>query len=149
MPSYYPPVGFHFRVEFDGISSDADDTRFQEVSGLNSELGVEELIEGGENRFSHRLPGRAKYSNLVLKRGLLVGSELISWCKNAIENFEFETKTVNVTLLNEEHEPVSETFSFINAYPVKWSISDFKSTDNSIVIETLELAYQYFRRVSS
>ncbi len=146
MPSYYPPVGFHFRVEFESISSDSDDTRFQEVSGLNAELGVEELVEGGENRFSHRFPGRAKYSNLVLKRGLFVNSELIDWCKNAIENFEFETKTVNVTLLNEEHEPVADTYSFINAYPIKWSISDFKSTDNSIVVETLELAYQYFRR---
>ncbi len=58
MPSYYPPVGFHFRVEFESISSESDDTRFQEVSGLNAELGVEELVEGGENRFSHRFPGR-------------------------------------------------------------------------------------------
>ena len=147
MPSYYPPVGFHFRVEFESISPDSDDTRFQEVSGFNAELGIEELVEGGENRFSHRFPGRAKYSNLDLKRGLFVNSALIDWCKNAIENFEFETKTVNVTLLNEKHEPVADTFSFINAYPVKWSISDFKSTDNSIVVETLELAYQYFRKV--
>jgi phage tail-like protein len=32
------------------------------------------------------------------------------------------------------------------AYPLKWSSSDFRASDNSIVIETIELAYQYFER---
>ena len=93
MAQYYPPAGFHFRVEFnlDGIKD--SDVRFQEVSGLSAELGVEEVTEGGENRFPHRLPTRAKYSNLTLKRGLLTDSRLIDWCKNAIENFDFEPTT--------------------------------------------------------
>ena len=147
MAVYYPPVGFHFRVEFslDGVQD--GDVRFQEVSGLSAELGIEEVVEGGENRFSHRLPTRAKYSNLILKRGLLTDSRLIDWCIDAIENFEFEPTTVNVTLLNENHEPVAESFSFVRAWPVKWAVSDFKAQDNSIVVETLELAYNYFSRV--
>lgn len=146
MPSYYPPVGFHFRVEFSFLSTESKDARFQEISGLAAELGVEEVVEGGENRFAHRLPARATYSNLILKRGLLTDSELIDWCKDAIENFEFKPATVNVTLLNEEHEPLADTFSFINAWPVKWSVSDFRAQDNSIVVETLELSYNYFTR---
>lgn len=147
MPSYYPPVGFHFRVEFDFLKPDSNDARFQEVSGLNTELGIEEISEGGENRYSHRLPTRGKFANLILKRGLLNDSELIDWCKDAIENFTFEPTTVNVTLLNEEHQPMGDTFSFINAWPVKWSVSDFKAQENSIVVETLELSYSYFKRI--
>ncbi len=147
MTTYYPPVGFHFKVDFVGlIPSDGSDVRFQEVSGFTSELGVEEVIEGGENRFAHRLPTRAKYANLILKRGLLTDSELIGWCEDAIESFIFNPATVNVTLLNEEHQPLSDAFSFVNAWPVKWSVSDFKAQDNSIVVETLELAYNYFTR---
>lgn len=146
MTSYYPPVGFHFKVEFGIAAKNDEDTRFQEVSGLNAEMGIDEISEGGENRFSHRLPNPVKYSNLVLKRGLLTNSKLISWLKNAIENFEFEPTTVNITLLNERHQPVGDTYSFINVWPVKWSISDFKSQENAIVIETLELAYSYFSR---
>ena len=148
MPAYLPPVGFHFRVEFGFLAPDSTDVRFQEVSGLTAELGTEEVSEGGENRFSHRLPTRAKYANLILKRGLFTDSELIEWCENAIENFEFEPTTVNVTLLNENHEPVAETYSFVNVWPVKWSVSDFKAQDNSLVVETLELAYQHFTRIS-
>ena len=145
--AYYPPVGFHFKVEFGFLPQESDDARFQEVGGLASELGIEEVAEGGENRFSHRLPARAKYGNLVLKRGLLVDSQLIDWCKDAIENFSFEPATVNVTLLNEKHEPLGDTYSFQRAWPVKWSVSDFKATDNSVVVETLELAYSYFTRI--
>lgn len=149
---YYPPVGFHFRVEFSFLPIGSNDARFQEVSGLSAEVSMEEITEGGENRFAHRLPNRAKYSNLILKRGLLTDSLLIGWLKNSIENIQtrpgfFEPATVTVTLLNEEHEPVGDTYVFVNAWPVKWSVSDYKAQDNSLVIETIELSYNYFTKI--
>lgn len=141
--AHYPPVGFHFRVEFGLSGLSANDSRFQEVSGLAAEIGTEELEEGGENRFVHRLPVRAKFNNLVLKRGMMSDSKLISWIRNALEAFQFEPTDVMVTLLNETHEPLA-AWSFRGAYPVKWSFSDLKATDNAFVIETLELAYRYY-----
>lgn len=148
MSTYYPPVGFHFKVEIAGITDgNGSEIRFQEVSGLNQELGTEEITEGGENRFSHKLPARGKFNNLVLKRGMLLDSKLVDWCRDAIENFDFVTREVLVTLLNESHTPLI-SWSFIGAYPVKLSVSDFKAQDNSIVVETIELAYQYFRKVA-
>src|SRR5437762_6521961 len=81
---YNLPVSFHFSVDF----SKYDDIRFQEVGGLTAEMGVEDLAAGGENRFTYRLPTRAKYNNLVLKRGMIKDSKLIDWFKNAIENFK-------------------------------------------------------------
>ena len=144
--AYYPPVGFHFNVKFVLSEVNENDTLFQEVSGLTAELGVEELMEGGENRFSHRLPTRAKYGNLILKRGFLKDSELIKWFEKAVEGFEFEPVNVLVTLLDEKHLPLLG-WDFIRAWPVKWSVSDFKSMDNSIVVDSMELAYNYFKRV--
>lgn len=145
MAVYYPPVGFHFKVEFPGAGKGDADTRFQEVGGLSAEITLEELAVGGENRFNYRLPGRAKYSNLILKRGMLKDSGLISWFTKAIEDFDFKPIDVNVYLLNEKHE-ISSSWIFMQAYPVKWVISDFKAQESSIVAETIELAYQYFRR---
>ncbi len=145
MAGYYPPVAFHFKVEFglDGLGD--NDARFQEVTGLTMELGVETLAEGGENRFEHRLPNRGKFPNLVLKRGMLSDSGVIDWVKNAIENFQFKPTDVLVTLLNENHEPLG-AWSFARAWPVKWAVSDLKATDNSLVVETLELAYSHFTK---
>jgi phage tail-like protein len=144
MATYYPPVGFHFSVKFFGIGNDSD-SQFQEVSGLTAEVGVEELAVGGENKFTYRLPTRSKYGNLILKRGMLKDSDLVDWFRKAIENFEFNPVNVSVNLLNENHEPLS-TWDFIHAYPVKWAISDFKALENGLVVETIELSYQYFSR---
>ncbi len=145
MNNKYPPVGFHFDVRFEGLESEQD-IGFQEVSGLNATIGEFTFEEGGENRFVHRLPQRITYDKLVLKRGVLKGSKLIEWFRNALELYRFEPKGVLVTLLDENHEPL-ESWSFINAYPVKWSVSAFNSTQNEVAVETIELSYQYFRRM--
>lgn len=149
--AYALAAGFHFRVEFGTPPLDVDDTRFQEVVGLGAEVTTEEVVEGGENRFSHRLPVRAKYANLVLKRGLLNQSSLIAWIKHSIEHIEADgehrPKTVNVTLLDEKQEPLADTYSFVNCWPVKWALSDLKAQDNAIAVETLELSYNYFSRI--
>src|SRR5882724_5970575 len=145
MANYYPPVSFHFKVEFQGVGKGDADTRFKEVCGMNAEIAIEELPVGGENRFTYRLPNRAKYGNLILRRGMLKDSGLIDWFRKAIEDFEFKPVDVLVYLLNEDHE-VSVSWVFTQAYPVKWMISDMKAQENALAIETIELAYQYFRR---
>lgn len=142
---YSPPVGFHFRIEFqDNPDLNGQEAYFQEVSGLSVEIESMSKKVGGENRFEYRLPVRSKFQNLVLKRGMLNNSTLIQWVKDSIETMEVTTATVLVMLLNEEHEPLA-TYRFVHAWPQKWSITDFNAEDSKLVIETLELAYQYFR----
>lgn len=145
---YYPPVGFHFKVEVSGLSSNGDDVRFTEVGGLSMEIGTEEVPEGGENRFAQKYPTRVKYPELVLKRGLLTSSEILGWIEDCVENLEIEPKDVFVKLLNEEHEPLM-TWHIVKAYPTKWSVSDLNSTNNAVVVETLQLAYQSFSLIRS
>lgn len=141
---YYPPVGFHFRVEFQGIPGVQNlDGLFQEVTGLSRELESEPIKSGGENRFTYKLPTRAQYPNLVLKRGLLIDSGLITWVNDAIYNLDIKPATVLVTLLNEKHEPL-QTYQCVNAWPQKWSVADFNAQESRILIETMELFYQYF-----
>ena len=140
---FYPPVSFHFKVEFPLISSGGAETGFQSVSGLSVEMETETFKEGGENRFEHRLPVRSKYPNLVLKRGMMTDSNVVKWCQDVFLNMIVQPTNVVVKLLNERGEPL-RTWNVVNAYPLKWNVSDFKSDDNSVVIETLELSYQYF-----
>lgn len=150
---YDIPLGFHFKVEFGsgpngddlGISPEGYDVRFQEVTGLTAEVGVETYDEGGENRFSHRLPIRSKFGNLVLKRGMLRDTKLKEWFESALLNFDFSPINVTVKLLNANNE-VLESWEFHSVWPIKWVVSDFKASENALVIETIELAYQYYER---
>lgn len=144
MANYYPPVGFHFKVEVLDLPPNAHDVRFTEVSGLSVELGTEEIAEGGENRFLQKFPTRAKYPELVLKRGLLVNSEIVKWIRDCIEDLNIQPKNIDIKLLNEKHEPML-TWHVINAYPTKWAVSDLNASNNAVVIESLQFFYQYFR----
>ena len=143
MSVYYPPVGFHFKVEFLGLPPSDRDTRFTEVSGLSLEMGTEEVAEGGENRFVQKYPMRTKYPELVLKRGMLVNSAVVEWVRRCIENYQISPKNLDVMLLNDVHQPLI-TWHVIGAYPTKWSISDLNATSNAVVTEALQLCYQYF-----
>lgn len=144
MASFYPPVGFHFKVEFQGIGADPIDTYFQEVSGLSFDIEKEAVKSGGQNRFTYQLPTRANYSNLVLKRGLLTNSKLIDWVNDTVETMEVTLATILVTLLNENHQPLI-TYNCVNAWPQKWSVSDFNAQESKLVVETLEIVYQYYK----
>jgi phage tail-like protein len=142
MAIYQPPVGFHFRVEVVGMAG-ANDMRFTEVSGLAAELVSEEVPEGGENRHVQRYPVRAKYPDLVCKRGLLVRSAIWDWVRGAIEDLAVTPKDIDVALLNEEHEPLM-TWHVRGAWPLEWQVSDLNASANAVVVETLTFAYRSF-----
>ncbi|SEC21564.1 conserved hypothetical phage tail region protein [Tenacibaculum sp. MAR_2009_124] len=143
MANYYPPVGFHFTVKFSDIANKKHDHRFQSVSGLSVDLETEEVAEGGENRFKHKIPVRTKYPNLVLKRGMLIDSGVIKWCRKAIENFDIQPVDLTISLLDEKQQAL-QTWKISHAYPIKWSVADLNAEENKVIIETIELSYHYF-----
>ncbi|MDN3643361.1 phage tail protein [Lutimonas halocynthiae] len=149
MSNVYPPVAFYFKLSFSGVSNSAD-AAFKEATGISMEMDTEEITEGGNNSYKHRVPTSVKFSNLVLKRGLVPqDSEVVQWCMETLSgglSDLIETKTIILSLLNENGQPL-KTWNFVNAWPVKWSASDLNSMNNEIVIETLEFAYSYFKTV--
>ena len=147
MSDNYPPVSYYFSLSFSDVTGQTE-ASFKEVSGISNEIPIEETKEGGVNSFKHRLPGTIKYSNLELKRGLISkDSALFNWCKATVESGlgnPIETKTILVSLLDENSKPL-KTWSFADAWPVKWDISDFNSVNDELVVETLEFAYRFIR----
>lgn len=150
---YYPPVSFYFEVKVLGTPRspwvDTEiDASFQEVSGLDRELELQPLAEGGENRFTHQLPKRGKHPNLVLKRGLVSQkSSLADWAEKTVgSDFSqpVQPRTLVVTLLGAQKALVVWTLS--NAFPVKWATSSFNASEGKIAVETLEMAYASVER---
>ena len=136
-------LGFRFAVFFlaGGVVPNPLDIRFQKVSGLSAEVSTVTRAEGGQNLYTHRLPERIDYGNLTLERGLVVGSPLNLEFNAALSLFKFYPSNVIVTLLGETKVPLA-AWLFIKAYPVKWSTSDLDATsEDSVVIDTMELAY--------
>ena len=76
--------------------------------------------------------------------GMMTDSEVTDWCIAAFQNREFKPSDLSIILMNEKSEPL-RTWSVSHAIPKKWSISDLNSNENSIVVETLELTYRFFK----
>lgn len=141
--SYYPPPAFHFVVRVAELPPSAHDMCFSDVGGLSVESVTEEVPEGGENRFVQKYPARAKYPELVLKRGLLVRSEVFDWVRRCILDLDIQPKDLDVILLDTEHQPLF-AWHVVRAYPTKWAIADLNASANGVAVETLQFFYQYF-----
>ena len=138
-------TAFSFDVSFKG-NIEVKDMGWQEVSGLSRELGVEEVSEGGENKFTWRLPKPAKYRNLILKRAVCLDSDgniVRKWARDAIEDFKILPCNVIITLKDEKFNPI-RSWNIVGAYPVKMETSQLGANKSELAIETLELAFNYF-----
>lgn len=146
---YYPPPAFSFSVAIASprpVATQSNiDAAFQEVSGIDPKVDIEEVREGGVNSYVHQLPGPTKHSNLVLKRGYVTqASALADWAAQTVGSTlgtPIQTQTLNVFLLGPAQQ-VLVTWTFMNAWPVKWEVGAFNSTNTSSVLtQTLEISY--------
>ena len=147
----FPAVSYNFSVNV-GLFMGSD-SLFSDVDGISMSLETSPLKEGGNNSYTHNLPGQTEFKPLVLKRGLIsMSSFLFVWCQaTIIGNYTLKIKPmpVMVQLLNEKGMPLVMWF-FNNAYPKKFEVSSLNakaSGDGAIMVETIELAYSEFTRV--
>lgn len=141
-----PPLSYRFGVFFfaGGVIPNPIDIRFQKVSGLSADVTTTDINEGGQNLYTHRIPQKINYNNLVLERGMAIGSPLNIEFNLTLSRFKFSPCNIMVTLFNEDSLPLAGWF-FTKAYPVKWAVSDFDAEANAVVIDTMELAYTRFQ----
>jgi len=120
-----------------------DELGFSEADLPAGELEVIEYREGSERVSSARkLPGRVKYTNVVLRRGVTGRLDLFEWWKTARDG-ALQRRNVTITLLDEQRNPV-QRWRLRNAWPAKLDYSTLQALGNEVVIETLELAHQGF-----
>lgn len=143
---------YQFVVEIDDVTV----ALFQNVSGMSFNREVEPLTVGGENDFGREFPGHVSYGHITLEVGLSSSDFFWKWMKAG--DIGGYALTKNFTLVQRRPQPdpekaadpdkifqVIKSWDFYNAFPVSWKISDL-GIDNSqnIVIETLELSFDYF-----
>lgn len=133
-------VSWRYYVEIDGVTA----AEFTECSGLSIERETTPITEGGRTNYAVKLPGRIKYSDITLKRGLL-DLELLDWLIiNADQNTIKPTfKNVIIHLANESGEEAFK-WTLFHAYPIKWTGPSLKADSNELSMEELVLTFTYF-----
>ncbi|MEX2631488.1 MAG: phage tail protein [Tistlia sp.] len=123
---------------------------FSEVSGLELTMAVEDYEAGGVNDAVLKFPGRVRWSNLVLRRGIvgrrdpLDDADLWTWFNDFLEG-RGKRKDGLVTLLKPDGAPV-HVWSFRRGLPARWSGPSLNAGRSEVAIESLEIAHEGIRR---
>lgn len=145
---------FRFQVTLrrsDGDGTELGDGAFQECSGLEVEMDVKEYLEGGNNAAVIRQVGRAKYSPLVLKRGMFFGesgevnADLWRWLQDIVQGVRPVARydgTVEVMSVGDE---VVATWEFDRGLPVRLRGPELNARTGEVAIEELHIAHEGLR----
>jgi len=111
---------------------------FMECHGLEMSFEVMQYAEGGNNDSVHQLPGRLAYPNLVLTRGMTDEDALFKWFEQT--RTKAERKEITLTLQDARGNGV-RTWTFADAFPVRWTGPRFAAEGTTVATETLEIAH--------
>ncbi len=129
------------------------DGAFQECTGLELELDVQEYLEGGRNDGVIRRAGRVKLQPLVLKRGLLHGdagtrAELWEWIQDVVAGARpLRRYDGLVEVMARGSEDVVATWSFDRGLPAKVAGPQLNARTGEVAIEELHIAHEGLRLV--
>lgn len=129
------------------------DGGFQECSGLEIEMDVQELQEGGRNDGVIRRVGRGKYANLVLKRGMFHGATggrvspaLWEWLQGILRGVRPVMRCDGVVqVLAADRTTVLATWTFSRGLPARISGPQLNAKTGEIAIEELQIAHEGLR----
>jgi phage tail-like protein len=142
----HDPIPLHrFFVDIDGIEEGV----FTSCGGLSVEVDVKSYEEGGLNEYVHKLPGRVKYSNITLKRGMAYSAQAWAqwreWCSGIFKGDGQALKRKNLTIrLYDGAGKKLGSWQVEGAFPTKWVGPSFEVESTNVAIETLELAHNGF-----
>jgi phage tail-like protein len=139
------PVANRFLLEIEGVQIGV----FKSVSGLSVTIDTPEIVEGGENGFTHKMPGRMSWPNLVFRSGITDSDALFSWVqKTAGDQFtaagnKLTRSSGAVTAIGADGSRL-RSWAFRDMFPVSWKGPDFDADSTASLEEELEVAHHGF-----
>lgn len=144
---------FRFQVTLrdSGDGTELADGAFQECSGLEIELDVKEHLEGGNNAAVIRQVGRAKYTQLVLKRGMFysesgtLNRDLWQWMQDIAAGVRPVMRCDGLVEVMSIGDEVVAAWEFDRGLPVRLRGPELNAKTGEVAIEELHIAHEGLR----
>ena len=146
-----PLSGFRFAVSFGEASLSAAalapggviplQIGFSEVSGLGGTIEAHPYQEGGRNDTTLKFPTRTNFNNITFRRGVALDMSLFLWFDKIRSGSFSGRRSVLIAHLNPQG-LTSLVWYVHRAFPVTFSGPTWNSSQNSVAIESLELAHE-------
>jgi phage tail-like protein len=113
---------------------------FQECTGLDTSLEVEDYKEGGLNDRIRKFPTRVTWTNIVLKRGIGLSDDLWAWHAAYMTGTGVRRDGI-IALEDDQHRPVKQ-WHFTRGLPIRWTGPAFNAKTSEVAIESLEIVHE-------
>lgn len=140
-----PFVGNNFFIELGG--SRAVKTPINSVSGLDIEIEVVDIPMADKDNMARKRPGVAKYGNVTLKRGFTADKTFYKWANDVRDGKVTDYRTDGaIVLYSQDGKTEIARWTFTNAFPSKWSITDPDASKADPLNEEIVMAIEILVR---
>jgi phage tail-like protein len=139
-----PLVGFHFGLDFQGEISGY----FTECSGIGSENEVitQNVVNEKGVEVVLKAPGRLKWGDITLKRGITTNMDLWTWRQKVEEGDVLGARKDGSIIMFDQTLTEVARWNFAQAWPSKITGPAPKSDGNELVIEEITIVHEYIVR---
>lgn len=130
-----------FAIEIEGVTQGA----FTACDGLEVTVDVVTFADAQiDGMLERKRPGRARYGNIVLRRGQVNGTELWSWFKAVLDG-RVERKAGSIIVCDDTAREVFR-YNFFEGWPCRWKSLELRTDQPGALIEELEIAVEKIER---
>ena len=141
-----PLIAYQFGIEVGGMVTGY----FSEAGGIGSESEIVEQKVAVDGKDSvQKMPGRLKWNDVTLKRGITDNMQIWEW-RAMVEEGKMKDARKNCSiLLFDRSMEVAARWDFVNAWPSKVSGPDVKADSNEFGIEEMTLVHEGMKRTKA
>lgn len=135
-------LGSQFALELEGIEL----ARFTGCTGLSINTEVVEYQDtlANGNPVIRKRPGRTKYEDIVLKRGLSADKAITDWHQKVVDG-AVERSNGSIVIYDSTGAEV-DRWNFEAGWPSKWSGGDLSADTDDVMIEELTISHELLKR---
>jgi phage tail-like protein len=145
LPGFNFAVAFAESLEVAGAIAQGGVERvaagFQEVTGLESSIEIHDYKEGGRNDFRHKFATNANFGNITFKRGVALTPDLWTWYDRVRRGSFGARRSIMIAQLDYERN-AALVWYVSRALPAKYTGPGWNASQNSVAIESLEVAHE-------
>lgn len=122
---------------------------FTECSGIGSESEVTDhkAVDSGGKPFVQKEPGRMKWTDVSLKRGITNTMDVWDWRQQVVEGkIKDARKNCSIIMYSLDGTAVAR-WDFVNAWPSKVTGPSLKADSNDLGVEEMTIVHEGMTRV--
>jgi phage tail-like protein len=135
-----PLLSFNFGLELQGALAGL----FTEIGGVGSENEIIEhkVVDEKGHEFVQKIPGRLKFTDITLKRGVTDKMDVWDWRRNVEEGkMKDARKNGSIVMYDRDYKALAR-WNFTNGWPSKVSGPNFKADSNEFAIEEMTIVHE-------